>query len=121
MALRQAGVSVQHLHINSVRPLDVDAIVDAIAGTKATVVAENHLVTGGLGSAICELVVDRGLARRVVRLGLQDSYGGPGSLHYLLTQHGIDAQSIIRAAEGALGLAPGIQVGAQANARRSLW
>ncbi|MBU6279394.1 MAG: hypothetical protein KGN78_09110 [Actinomycetales bacterium] len=121
MALRLAGVSVQHLHVNAIRPLDVEAIAAAIAGTKATVVAENHLVTGGLGSAVCELVVDRGLSRRVVRLGLQDSYGGPGSLHYLLHQHGIDAQSIIGAAEGALGLSPGIQVGPQSSARRSLW
>jgi len=121
MALRQAGISVTHLHVNTIKPLDDETIASAITGTRATVVVENHLITGGLGSAVCELVVDRGIQRRVVRLGLQDCYGGPGSLHYLLTQHGIDGQSIIRAAEEALGRQPGIAVGPQASARRSLW
>lgn len=120
-ALRKAGVSVSHLHVNSVKPLDEDSIEEAITSTGVTIVAENHLASGGLGTAICELVVDRGVARRVIRLGLQETYGGPGSLGYLLAKHGLDAQSIVRATEIALGRSPSIQVENESGSRRSLW
>jgi len=106
-AMRAAGASVAHLHISTLKPFDDPAIADAIAGARAVVTIENHLVRGGLGTAVAELIARQGLGRRLATLGLQDSYAAGGTLPYLLARFGMDQAAILRAADGLLGLGLG--------------
>jgi transketolase len=103
-ALRLAGVSVAHLHVSTLKPCNDSAIVEAIAGCRAVITLENHLVRGGLGSIVAELIARRGLGRRLLTLGLQDTYAAGGTLPYLLGRFGMDAAAVIRAAERLLDL-----------------
>ena len=103
-ALRLAGISVSHLHVSTLKPCDDPAIVEAIAGCRAVITIENHLVRGGLGSTVAELIARHGLGRRLVTLGLQDTYAAGGTLPYLLGRFGMDAAAVIRAAERLLDL-----------------
>jgi transketolase len=105
--LTQAGVSVSHLHVATVKPLDASAILEAVAATRGAIVLENHLSVGGLGSAVAETVAEAGLGRKVVRLGLQDTYGGAGSQGYLFDKFGLNSRAVVRAAEQLLGTAFG--------------
>ncbi|GAA4107267.1 transketolase family protein [Aminobacter aganoensis] len=108
--LQNAGVGVHHLHISTVRPLDDVAVLDAVERTRATIVVENHLTTGGLGSAVAELMAERGSNRRLVRLGLRDTYARGGTEVYLLARQHMDAPAILKAAQGLLDLDPSILV-----------
>ena len=103
-ALAAAGVSVRHLHLNTLKPFDAAQIVGHAAGVRHGVITlENHLVTGGIGSMVAEALAEAGLARRLIRLGLQDTYAHGGSRPYLMTHYGMDALSLVRAVERLTG------------------
>ena len=72
------------------------------------VTLENHLITGGIGSMVAEALAEAGLARRLIRLGLQDTYAHGGSRPYLMTYYGMDALALVRAVERLTGQATGI-------------
>lgn len=117
-ALDRAGVSVRHLHLNTLKPFDAAQIVDhAQAVRHGVVTMENHLVTGGIGSMVAEALAEAGLARRLIRLGLQDTYAHGGSRSYLMTYYGMDALALVRAVERLTGEDTGIDEEALAAAR----
>ncbi|MDP8958950.1 MAG: transketolase, partial [Actinomycetota bacterium] len=71
-ALRDAGVAVAHLHTATLKPFGDPAVAEALARAHYGVVTvENHLVVGGLGSIVAELIAEQGLGRRQVRVGIQ--------------------------------------------------
>lgn len=108
-ALDRAGVSVRHLHLSTHKPFDAAQIVDHAASVQHGVVTlENHLVAGGIGSMVAEALAEAGLAKRLVRLGLQDTYAHGGSRPYLMRHYGLDALALVRAVEGVTGATTGI-------------
>jgi len=99
-ALSKRGVSVTHLHISTLKPFDDPLVAEAIANVRYGVVTmENHLVTGGLGSAVAELMAERAVAKPLIRLGLQDTYSHGASKSYLMAEHELDAMALVRAVE----------------------
>ena len=108
-ALARAGVSVRHLHLNTLKPFDAAQIVDHAASVRHGVITlENHLVAGGIGSMVAEALAEAGLPRRLIRLGLQDTYAHGGSRPYLMQHYGMDALSLVRAVERLTGQTTGI-------------
>ena len=103
-ALERAGVSIRHLHLHTIKPFDEQAMLDHMASVKGGVITlENHVVTGGIGSLMAEIVADNGLAKRVVRLGLKDTYAHGGSRPYLMKYYGLDATALVRGVETLMG------------------
>lgn len=102
--LARAGVASTHFHVSTLKPLDDRRIPEAIARTPAVITLENHLVTGGLGSAIAELMAQHGLGRPLVRLGLADTYAAGGTRAYLFERFGLSAAAVAAAAERLLGV-----------------
>ena len=108
-AIARRGVGVRHLHVSTHKPFDDLAILAAIAGARSGVVtAENHTVIGGLGSAVAEKIAEAGLGRRLVRLGLQDTYAHGASREHLLREYGMDAPAMVGAIERLIGQPLGI-------------
>ncbi len=102
--LRARGLSVCHLHAHTLKPFDDPALLEAAAGVRYGIISvENHSVIGGLGSAIAECLADAGLGRRLVRLGLQDTWANGASQAWLMRRYGIDAVAIFRAASRLVG------------------
>ena len=102
--LKLRGVSVEHLHISTLKPCGHPILLDALAKPKHGVLTlENHLTTGGLGSIAAERIADNGLGKKLIRLGLRDTFSHGASKAYLMREHGIDALGLIQAAEQALG------------------
>jgi transketolase len=102
-------VSVRHLHLNTHKPFDAQQIVDHAASVRHGVVTlENHLVAGGIGSMVAEALAEAGLGRRLVRLGLQDTYAHGGSRPYLMRHYGLDALALVRAVERLTGQETGL-------------
>ncbi len=108
-ALRERGVGVRHLHVSTLKPFTDPAVVGAIEATSRGVITlENHSVIGGLGSAIAEVMAEAGLGKRLVRLGLQDTYAHGASRAYLMREYGLDVMALVRAVEGLIGTSFGL-------------
>ncbi len=108
-ALTGAGVSVRHLHLNTIKPFDDGALLDHVASvTKGVVVLENHVTEGGIGSLVAEIMADNGVGKPLVRLGLKDTFAHGGSRPYLMKHYGLDASALVAGIERLLGTSLGI-------------
>jgi transketolase len=108
-ALSAEGISCSVLHMHTVKPLDEAAVLRAVGGTDLVVSAEEHTILGGLGSAIAELLAERGAGPRLLRLGLADAFPtGYGNQDHVLGLNGLQPHQVansIRAALNAANLA----------------
>jgi transketolase len=99
-ALKTRGLSIQHMHVSTLKPFNDQAVIDAIAGSRCGVITmENHTIIGGLGSIIAEKMAESGIARKLTRIGLRDTFSHGASKNYLLKEHGMDALSLIKHVE----------------------
>ncbi|MBE3591232.1 MAG: transketolase family protein [Firmicutes bacterium] len=103
-ALAREGVEARVLDMASVKPLDEDALEAAARETGGIVVAEEHLLAGGLGSAVAMSVA----RRRPVPMGfvgLDDTYAESGRPEELMAKYGLTAERIAEEARRVLALA----------------
>ena len=87
------GVDARVINIHTIKPIDEDIIVKAAKETKKIFTVEEAFVTGGLGSAVTEVVAEKSPAE-VHRLGMQDVFGESGSWSALLEKYELDAKGI---------------------------
>ncbi len=102
------GISARVVNIHTVKPLDREIIKQAAAETGAIVVAEEHNIIGGLGSAVAECVCET-CPCPVLRVGVQDTFGRSGKVPPLLEMYGLTAEAIVAKAEAALRLKKAVQ------------
>lgn len=103
-ALQAAGVGVTHLHVSTLKPFTDPTVLAALRSARHGVITmENHLITGGLGSAVAEVMAEQGIAAPLHRIGLQDTYAHGASQAHLLREYDLDAMSLVRTAGRALG------------------
>lgn len=108
-ALTQAGVNVTHLHVSTLKPFAKQAFLDALAPIKYGVITlENHTIVGGLGSIVAEIMAEAGIGKKLIRLGLQDTFAHGASRPYLMKKYGLDATALIAGIENLLGHSTGI-------------
>jgi transketolase len=96
--LRNAGLHASVLHVSTIKPFDLEAVLSLVERVKCVVTAENHVITGGLGSAVADAMVDAGLQAHLRRIGIPDRFCESGSLPYLIKRYHMDANSITAAA-----------------------
>ena len=97
-ALKRHGVNAAHLHISTIKPFTDPILPELLSSVKYGVITiENHSIIGGLGSAVAELIAELGLGRRLIRLGLQDTYAHGASRPYLMKKYGLDATALVEA------------------------
>ena len=94
--LEERGISVELINMHTIKPLDEAAILASVAKTKCVVSAEEHMINGGLGEAISQ-VLSRNLPVPQEFVGVDDSFGESGAPMELMTKYGIDTQNIISA------------------------
>lgn len=103
-ALEGAGISIRHLHLNTIKPFDEEAMLDHIQSVKGGVITlENHVTEGGIGSLVAEIIADNGVGKKLVRLGLKDTYAHGGSRPYLMNFYGLDAIALVKGVERLTG------------------
>lgn len=99
--LKADGISARVINIHTIKPLDEEIILTAAKETGALVVAEEHSVIGGLGSAVCELLSEK-LPTPVLRVGVNDEFGTSGPALDLLDMFGLNAANIAAKAKDAV-------------------
>ena len=99
--LEADGISARVIDMHTVKPLDRDAISRAAAETGAIVVAEEHLVDGGLGVRVAQAVAETHPCPMEF-VGIQDRYAESGQPEELLDKYGLVARDITLAARKVL-------------------
>ena len=93
--LKQEGINIRVVDIHTIKPIDEDVIVKCAKETKKLISIEDHNVIGGLGSAISEVLTDE-CPTKLIRLGINDTFGKSGNAVELMEYFGITAENIIK-------------------------
>jgi len=99
--LAPKGIECRVVNMSTLKPLDEKAIVDASTQTGAIVVAEEHLLHGGLGSRVAQAVA----REKPVPMGfvaINDVYAKSGKPDELLQKYGLTAEAIEQAVKTAV-------------------
>lgn len=96
--LNSIGVSAALLHVSTLKPFDIEAVLALVKKVPRVVTAENHFTTGGLASAVADAVVDAGMAVQLKRVGIPNCFCESGSIPYLVRRYQMDSEDIANAA-----------------------
>jgi transketolase len=99
--LAAEGLAAQVVNLSCLKPLDWELILACARKTGAVVTAEEHMVTGGLGSAVSEVLSEHYPAP-LQRVGLRDTFGLSGKPELLLQHFGLTAADIAASARQVL-------------------
>lgn len=96
--LSKEGIEAEVINVASVKPLDEKALVESVKKTKCIVTAEEHQITGGVGSAVAE-ALSRNFPVPQEFVGMPDHFGESGEQSELIAKWGMDSKAIIEAAK----------------------
>lgn len=99
--LEKKGINASVVNISTIKPIDVEAIVQAARETGAVLTVEEHSIIGGLGSAVAE-VLSENFPVPMKRIGIRDSFGTSGDSDELLDHFGLSTKHIVEEAENLL-------------------
>jgi transketolase len=99
--LEAKGISAEIINIHTIKPLDEKAVIESVKKTKAVVTAEEHMMNGGLGDSIMQLL-GRKLPTPVEMVAVNDKFGESGTPEQLLEKYGLDTKDIVAAVERVL-------------------
>lgn len=101
--LKERGIKLNHYHISTLKPFNDIRVLKAIQDSKHGVITlENHSTVGGLGTCVAEVMAENGIGKKLVKLGIQDTFSHGASKNYLMKEHGIDALTLVRTVEKML-------------------
>ena len=93
-ALKEKGINVRVIDIHTIKPIDKEIIIKCAKETKKLISIEDHNIIGGLGSAISEILTEEYPAK-LIRLGINNTFGKSGKAEELMKYFGIVAENII--------------------------
>ena len=87
------GIDAKVINIHTIKPLDEELVVAAAKETGKVVTVEEHSVIGGLGSAVCDVLAEKA-PTKVLKIGINDTFGESGPAVELIKKYGLDTDSI---------------------------
>lgn len=99
--LAKDGIDCEVINCHTVKPIDEKTIIGSVKKTGAVVSVEEHQISGGLGSAVAEVLSKNHPAPQEF-VGIQDHFGESGSPEELIKAFGLDADSIKKAVKKVL-------------------
>jgi len=100
--LKREGIAVRVLDMPTVKPLDEAAIIAAASETGGIVTAEEHLLHGGVGARVAQLVAERHPVPMEF-VGLADRYAESGDPEALMRKYGLTSEQVVAAVRRLLG------------------
>jgi transketolase len=94
--LAAQGISAEVINMHTIKPLDEKAILDSVRKTRCVVTAEEHMLNGGLGEAVSQ-VLARHYPAPQEYVGVNDTFGESGTPDELMTKYGLDTIDIVNA------------------------
>lgn len=99
--LEEKGIKAEIINMHTIKPLDEETLLKSIAKTKSVVTAEEHMINGGLGDSVAQVLIQKMLVPQEY-VGVNDSFGESGTPMELMTKYGIDSVNIVEAAQKAI-------------------
>ncbi len=94
--LEKEGINIRVVDIHTIKPIDKETIIKCSRETKKLISVEDHNIIGGLGSAIAEVLTEHE-PKKLIRLGIKDTFGKSGKAEELMEYFGITASNIVEA------------------------
>lgn len=94
--LETEGIDARVINMHTIRPVDADIIVRAAGETGKIITVEDHNVTGGLGSAVAEVIAEAGMSAKLKRIGLQGFSSGYGTYEQIKEMNQIGFEKICK-------------------------
>ena len=92
--LKKQGINVRVVDIHTIKPIDKDLIIKCAKETDKLISIEDHSIIGGLGTAISEVLTDE-YPKKLIRLGIKDTFGKSGKVDELMKYYNITSEDII--------------------------
>lgn len=99
--LIKVGVDAEVINMHTIKPLDEEVILKSVGKTKCVVTAEEHMLNGGLGEAVAQ-VLSRNLPTPHEFVGVNDTFGESGTPDELMAKYGIDTKDVVAACKRVL-------------------
>ncbi|MFM7596150.1 MAG: transketolase family protein [Flavobacteriales bacterium] len=98
--LAEKGIAAEVINMHTIKPLDTEAILNSVAKTGCVVTAEEHMMNGGLGEAVAQ-VLAKSLPAPQEFVAVNDTFGESGTPNELLKKYHLETTDIVFAAERA--------------------
>ncbi len=99
--LRESNISAEVINIHTIKPLDKNTIINSVSKTKCVVTAEEHMLNGGLGDSVAQLLC-RELPTPIEMVGVNDTFGESGTPRQLMEKYGLTSNDIVNATNKVL-------------------
>lgn len=93
--LAELDIQIRVVNIHTIKPIDQELIIKCAKETQLLVTVEEHSVIGGLGSAVVDVLAEH-YPKKVVKIGVNDTFGHSGPAPDLLKQFGLCAENIVK-------------------------
>ena len=94
--LHENGINAEIINIHTIKPLDKDAVIKSVSKTRCVVTAEEHMLNGGLGDSIAQLL-SREMPLPLEMVGVNDTFGESGTPRQLMEKYGLTSSDIVNA------------------------
>jgi transketolase len=105
--LASEGLEATVLNVPTIKPLERGAVAEAARDRRLAVTMEEHWISGGLGSAVAEVLSGAASMPPLLRIGIDDQFGQSATADELLKHYGLTpaqmAASILKKLDPALG------------------
>lgn len=99
--LSEQGIEADIINIHTIKPLDEDAILTSVRKTRCAVSAEEHMLNGGLGDSVAQ-VLARNYPAPLEMVGVHDTFGESGTPDALMHKYGLTADKIVESVKKAM-------------------
>jgi transketolase len=96
--LLEKGINPEIINMHTIKPLDKKAVLDSVRKTKCVVTAEEHMMNGGLGDSIAQLL-SKEMPAPIEMVAVNDQFGQSGKGEELLTKYHVNTPDIVAAVE----------------------
>ena len=100
LKLAEKGINAVVINARFIKPLDESCIIEYAKKAGRVITVEEHVLAGGFGSAVLELLADKKLSGvQVVRIGIPDGFVEHGKPEILREKYGLTADNIVKKTE----------------------
>jgi transketolase len=100
--LAKQGITARVIDMHTIKPIDEKLILNCVKETKAIITAEEHSIIGGLGAAVSEIIAEKNLTTKFLRMGIRDTFCESGAPSDLLEKYKLNEKHMVKNAQNIL-------------------
>ena len=93
--LSKQGIKACVIDMHTIKPIDERLILKCAKETKGIITAEEHSIIGGLGAAVAEILAEKNLSTKFLRMGIKDTFCESGAPLDLLEKYKLNKKHMV--------------------------